>query len=156
MMTALTCSRRNCFARNIPSPMIMAEVSSGLVNLEESENQPLVSQHNSLQPSKTNLPKPNHPLNIAHQKLNAVNLPSCYEIWSIPPSSHPNSTPKSTGKSSVRISEFVPTLFSATMDMSPNCSGMGCSCTLAIPKPMKMILTEQYARGWVSSLRWKT
>src|SRR5215467_16020457 len=67
MMIALTCSRRNCCTRNIPSPMIMAEVSSGLVNLEESKHQPLVSQHNSLQPSKTNLPKPNHPPHIAHQ-----------------------------------------------------------------------------------------
>src|SRR4029453_15118370 len=33
---------------------------------------------------------------------------------------------------------------------------MDCWCTLAIPKPMKMILIEQYARGWVSSLRWGT
>jgi hypothetical protein len=45
----------------------MAEVSSGLVHLEESKNQPLLSQPNSLQPSKTNLPKPNHLPNIAHQ-----------------------------------------------------------------------------------------
>jgi hypothetical protein len=60
---------------NIPSPMTMAEVSSGLMNLEESKHQPLLSQHNSLQPSKTNLPKPNHPLTIAHQKPNAANSP---------------------------------------------------------------------------------
>src|SRR5215510_15372647 len=72
MMIALTCSRRNCFTRNIPSPMIMAEVSSGLVHLEESKNQPLLSQHNSLQPSQINLPKPNHPLNISHQTLNVA------------------------------------------------------------------------------------
>src|SRR5215510_14025765 len=65
MMIALTCSRRNCFTRNIPLPMTMAEVSSGLVHLEESKNQPLLRQHNRLQPSKTNLPKPNHPPNIA-------------------------------------------------------------------------------------------
>src|SRR5215471_6954311 len=69
MMTALTCSRRNCFTRNIPSPMTMAEVSSGLVNLEESKNQPLLSQYTSLQPSKTNLPKLNHSPHIAHQKV---------------------------------------------------------------------------------------
>jgi hypothetical protein len=55
--------------------MTMAEVSSGLVNLEESKNQPLLSQHNTLQPSTTNLPKPNHPPNIAHQKPNAANSP---------------------------------------------------------------------------------
>src|SRR5215475_4365305 len=73
MMTASTCSRRNCFTRNIPSPMTMAEVSSGRVHLEEPKNQPLLRQHNSLQPSKTNLPKLNHPPNIAHQKPNAVN-----------------------------------------------------------------------------------
>src|SRR5215467_5609081 len=84
MMSALTCSRRNCCTRNIPSPMTMAEVSSGLVNLVESENQPLVSQHHSLQPSKTNLPKPNHPPNIAHRKPNVVNSPSCSATWSIP------------------------------------------------------------------------
>jgi hypothetical protein len=51
--------------------MTMAEGSSGLVYLEESKNQPLRSQHHSLQPSKTNLSKPNHqpnhPPNIAHQ-----------------------------------------------------------------------------------------
>src|SRR5262245_17797943 len=68
MMTVLPCSRRNCFTRNIPSPMTMAGVSSGLVNLEESKNQPLLSQHHSLQPGKPNLPKPNHPSNIAHQQ----------------------------------------------------------------------------------------
>jgi hypothetical protein len=55
--------------------MTMAEVSSGLVNLEESKNQSLLSQHNSLQPSKTNLPMPNHPANIAHQKPNAAISP---------------------------------------------------------------------------------
>src|SRR6516165_8124931 len=71
MMTALPCSRRNCFTRNILSPMTMAEVSSGLVHLEESKHQPLLSPPNRLQPSTTNLPKPNHPPNIAHQKLNA-------------------------------------------------------------------------------------
>src|SRR5215510_1287310 len=65
MMSALTCSRRNCFTRNIPSPMTMAEVSSGLGHLAESKHQPLLSQHNNLQPSKTNLPKPNHPLFFA-------------------------------------------------------------------------------------------
>jgi hypothetical protein len=56
--------------------MTMAEVSSGLVNLEESKNQPLplLSQHNSLQPSKTNLPKPNHPPNIAHLRLKDASL----------------------------------------------------------------------------------
>src|SRR5215831_13191682 len=75
MMIALTCSRRNCFTRNIPSPMTMAEVSSGLVHLEESENQPLLSQHNTLQPSQINLPKLNHPPNIAPQKPNVVNSP---------------------------------------------------------------------------------
>src|SRR5262249_2544784 len=73
MMTALTCSRRNCCTRNIPSPMIMAEVSSGLVHLEESENQPLLSQPNCLQPSKINLPKLNHPPNTAHKKHNVAN-----------------------------------------------------------------------------------
>jgi hypothetical protein len=55
--------------------MIMAEVSSGLVHLAESKNQPLVSQHHSQQPSTTNLPKPNHPPNIAYQKLNVANSP---------------------------------------------------------------------------------
>src|SRR5215468_8308928 len=77
MMTALTCSRRNFFTLNIPSLMTMAEVASGLVNLEESKNQPLVSQPNSLQPSKTNLPKPNHPPNIAHQTPKDGNSRSC-------------------------------------------------------------------------------
>jgi hypothetical protein len=72
MMTALTCSRRNFFTRNILSPMTMAEVSSGLVNLE-SKHQPLLSQHHSLQPSKINLPTLNHPPNHTPQKLNAVN-----------------------------------------------------------------------------------
>src|SRR2546425_4065543 len=75
MMTALTCSRRNFFTLNIPSPMTMAEVSSGLVNLEESKNQPLLSQHNSVQPRKTNLPKPNHQPTITHQKPNVANSP---------------------------------------------------------------------------------
>src|SRR5919198_1032570 len=73
MMSALTCSRRNCCTRNIPSPMTRAEVSSGLVHLEESKHQPLLSQPNSLQPSTTNLPKPNHPPNIAPPKLNVDN-----------------------------------------------------------------------------------
>src|SRR5215831_16544046 len=73
MMTALTYSRRNCFTRNILSPMTMAEVSSGLVNLEEPKNQPLLRQPNSLQPSKINLPKLNHPPHSAHQTPNVVN-----------------------------------------------------------------------------------
>src|SRR5215467_15040273 len=98
MMTALTCSRRNCFTRNIPSPMIMAEVSSGLVHLEESKNQPLLSQHNRLQPSKTNLPKPNHPPNIAHQKPKDGNSRSCSVTSWTPPNSPPSSTPKCTEK----------------------------------------------------------
>src|SRR5215831_4969087 len=95
-MTALTSSRRNFFTRNILSPMTMAEVSSGLVHLEESKHQPLLSQPNCLQPSKTNLPKPHHPPNIVHQKPNVVNSPSCSATWSIPPNSPANLIPKST------------------------------------------------------------
>src|SRR5215831_5542733 len=106
-MTALTCSRRNFFTRNIPLPMTMAEVSSGRVNLEESENQPLLSQHNSLQPSKINLPQLNHPPNIAHQKLNAVSSRSCFVTWSIPPNFLRSSIPKTTGESSVPINRLV-------------------------------------------------
>src|SRR5262249_10125042 len=75
MMTALTCSRTNCCTRNNPSQMIMAEVSSGLVHLEESKNQPLLRHHNSLQPSPINLPTLNHPPNLAPQKPNVVNSP---------------------------------------------------------------------------------
>src|SRR6516165_4993791 len=97
MMTALTCSRRNCCTRNIPSPMTTAEVSSGLGNLEESENQLLLSQHNSLQPSKINLPKLNHPPNLAHQKPNAANSLSCSVIWWIPRNYLLNSTRKTGG-----------------------------------------------------------
>src|SRR5215470_1434535 len=98
MMIALTCSRRNCCTRNIPSPMITAEVSSGLVHLEESKNQPLLSQHNSLQPSKTSLPKPNHPPNNAHQTPKDGNSRSCFVTSWTPRNSPASLIPKSTEK----------------------------------------------------------
>ena len=44
----------------------------------------------------------------------------------------------------------------AMMDISPNSLAMDSSSTLAIPRPMKMMPNEQYALGWVSSLRWET
>ena len=39
--------------------------------------------------------------------------------------------------------------------ISPNCSGTGFWCTLGIPKPMKMILIEPFARAWGSSMPWR-
>jgi hypothetical protein len=40
----------------------------------------------------------------------------------------------------------------AMKDILPNCSGMVFSSSSAIPKPMKMTLTEQYERAWVFSM----
>src|SRR5262249_28714068 len=94
MMTTFTCSTRNCCTRNIPSPMTLVEVSSGLASLEESKNQPLLNQHSRLQPSKTYLPKPNYPPHITHQKPNVVNSPSCSATSLIPPHSPASSIPK--------------------------------------------------------------
>ena len=51
---------------------------------------------------------------------------------------------------------LVRRLSSATMGISPNCSGMGFWCTLAIPTPMKMTPNAQYGLGWVSSMPWET
>src|SRR5262250_3761211 len=86
----------NCFSHILWSMKII-EVSSGLVNLEEFKHQPLLSQHNSLQPSKTNLPKPNHPPNIAHQTPKDGNSRSCFVTSWTPPSSPANLIPKTTG-----------------------------------------------------------
>src|SRR5262249_38018057 len=155
-MTALTCSRRNCFTRNIPSPMIMAEVSSGPVHLEESKNQPLLSQHNRLQPSKTTLLKPSHPLNIAPQKQNAANSPSCSVISWTPPSSPANSIPKNTEMWYVPINRLVLKSSSAMRDISHNFLVTVCSSISAIPKPMKMTPKEQYGLGWECLLPWET
>ena len=62
-----------------------------------------------------------------------------------------NSPPSSTRKSGVTwcvpISGSVPTLFSATMGISPNCSGMVSSSILGIPRPMKMMPSEPYVLG---------
>src|SRR5215831_4651389 len=138
--------------RNIPSPMTMAEVSSGLVHLEESKNQSLLSQHNSLQPSKINLLILNHPPNLAHQKPNVVNSPSCSVTWSIPRNCLLNSTRKTGGMWYGRISTCVPMSSSATMDISRNTLAMGSWCILATHKVTKTKHSELSPRVWVFSM----
>ena len=42
------------------------------------------------------------------------------------------------------------------MDILPNSLGMDSSCTLAIPRPMKMTPNEQYVLVWEFLLPWET
>src|SRR5215470_2613447 len=127
--------------------MTMAEVSSGLVHLEESKSQPLLSQPNSLQPSKTTLPKPNHPPNIAHQKPKDGNSRSCSVISWTPPNFPPNSIPKTIGTWSVHIKKSARKSSNVMRVTSHNSWAMDSSCTSAIPTPMKMTPKEQYGLG---------
>src|SRR5215831_13042043 len=133
----------------------MVEVWSGLVQLKHNQRQyqPLyLPKHpNRLPPRKSHLPRLHRSQpSIVYRKPNVANSPSCSATWSILPSCHRSSTPKTTEKWYVSTTKSVLRSSPALMGISLNCSGMGCSCTLAIPTPMKMTLSEQYERVWVS------
>src|SRR5262249_61969349 len=117
------------------SSMTQEEVSFGLATRQADRQLSLnlLSQHHSLlcrhsQPLRLNL-------SLLHLllTLNADSSRSCSVIWSIPPSCHRSSTQKTGVTWCVHISGCVPTLSSATMGISPNCSGMGSWSILAIP-----------------------
>ena len=55
-----------------------------------------------------------------------------------------------------RINRSAPRSSDAMMDISPNSWGMVSSCTLAIPRHMKMTHNEQYGLVWVFLLPWET
>src|SRR5215467_5573912 len=110
------------------------------------------TEHKQSNPLKQHL----YPTNHLHQKLNAVNSPSCSAILSILRSSPASSIRKSIVRWSGRINESVQKLSRDSMGTSLNSLGMDSWCTLAIPRHMKMTPKEQYEPVWVFSLRWKT
>src|SRR5262245_39836065 len=127
----------------------MGKFWSGLGNLEGYRYQPLpCSKLSHSLPSRTiSLLRSHHQLPHTRLQLSVGNSPSCSAIWWTLPSFPANLIPKTTGTWYGRISRSVLRSSHDLPGTSPNSLGMGFSCILATPTPMKMILTEQYAQG---------
>src|SRR5262249_20818600 len=97
-----------------------------------------------------NLPKSNHPPNIAHQKPKHGNSRSCSVTSWTPPNSPPSSILKSTGTCCVHTKKSALKLSNAMKDTLRNSYVMFFWSILDIRKPLRMTRKEKYQRGWVS------
>src|SRR5215813_12457667 len=158
-MTSTSKSSKKNFSTCIQYETTKVEDSCGLAQLKASRKaslNPPSSYHNLL-------PRTSHPLRSHLSRLHLL-LPtrnvdssrSC-SVTSWTPLDSPSSSTQKTGvtwcvhtKTSARKSSSVLT------DTLRNFWAMDCWCILGIPKPMKMILNEQYGLVWEFLLRWKT
>src|SRR5215510_10704964 len=158
-MTSTWMSSRKNSSTCIQYETTKVEDSYGLAQLKASRKSSLnsPSQHHSLlsrhcPPWRLHLSR----LYLLLPTRKDGNSRSCSVIWSSPPSCHPNSTPKSIGRLSEHTNKSAQTLSPALTGTSLNSWEMDSLCTLATPKPMKMIPREPSVLGWEFLLRWGT